>query len=986
MQVLNEQTITIDLRRTVTIPVPRYRQYDTNILNIVVKDNKEDADLSNVSLITANYLRPDGEVVSRSLQKLGNVVEYQIKLEESQVFGEGELSIHFYEVDKRLSSKRIKIVMDESLEPNIEGTEDLTLLQELFQQVSTTLSDIQTSSQEITEAEALRVTAEETRAEAELLRQTAETNRKTVESERVSVELERKTAEQLRATAETERVDSENTRQTAETARIEAEEERQTNTTLAIQNAENATTAATEVTNEINLVLPNVLNLEYIAPYNATTQYLKNNIVRKDKNSYIALQDTVGNEPTGNTDSPFWGVIAIGGVDGTGTGTVTSVNGIEPVDGNVTIVIPDPDLSNYVTKKEIEVSPPIELAINRGIQVVTVPNGTPVNVLNLIGKTIINYAPLFDSGLWTKHANAVINSPNKITLTASAVDSSSLVTIPVKPNTTYTVSFKGNGKVSIHQKTGATFVSGSGYQGNLYTFTTATNIDNISLILTNDVATGTFTFEDVMLNEGSTAKEFVANIKGVINPTIINTTTDDSLTVVGTFHDGDIVNPKIGQVTRAKKEIVLDGRLLGTDPQAFSYAGNKRIYLGELARILGKTKVVKYNGKIMLPTTFTANMPSDSFAEDVSTIYITIPNADSGWGETYTPTADEIKAYFMGWRMFDNSVPAVNGVPVIYNGTGVKAWHLWGDDGKYGGIISTLPKTQVPINSKWQPYRLIYDLATPQTESIKIIGSLMLASGENNVSVTEGRIVRERVTPVGGKAEYGYYRMINFFDGAVDSRLRNKAVSFIGIYKNGKLDPVWKYNPVGTANYQNGYMEHSRPSDYDQTAIYEAAYIPLEPYKVSAYANPISIEYRDNLGGVVEELVEDTRNLASRVCSNESLLNAIIPMATQETIVESAKNANGSYVKFADGTLICTLIKIAPVSATITYGSSFISDLITWNFPHVFASEPSVSIDTNGSWSIINSLGGVWVTFKLVTAVSNPSVAYYTTIAIGRWK
>lgn len=52
-----------------TFPISRYRQYDTNILNIIGKDNKENADLSNVSLINANYLRPDGEVVSMILQK-----------------------------------------------------------------------------------------------------------------------------------------------------------------------------------------------------------------------------------------------------------------------------------------------------------------------------------------------------------------------------------------------------------------------------------------------------------------------------------------------------------------------------------------------------------------------------------------------------------------------------------------------------------------------------------------------------------------------------------------------------------------------------------------------------------------------------------------------------------------------------------------------------------------------------------------------------
>jgi hypothetical protein len=98
-----------------------------------------------------------------------------------------------------------------------------------------------------------------------------------------------------------------------------------------------------------------ITQLEYIAPYNADTQYVKNNIVRKDKNSYIALQPTLGNEPTGIIDSPFWGVIAIGGEDGTGNGTVTSVNSVGPDEnGNVSITIPDPDLSGLATKQDLK--------------------------------------------------------------------------------------------------------------------------------------------------------------------------------------------------------------------------------------------------------------------------------------------------------------------------------------------------------------------------------------------------------------------------------------------------------------------------------------------------------------------------------------------------------------------------------------------------------------------------------------------------------
>lgn len=102
----------------------------------------------------------------------------------------------------------------------------------------------------------------------------------------------------------------------------------------AATDADQATSNANAATTAINLVLPNVEGLEYVELWDAATTYVKNNIVRRGKNSYIALQSSVGVEPTGTADSPDWGVLAVGGLDG--SGSVVTVNGISPDEfGNV---------------------------------------------------------------------------------------------------------------------------------------------------------------------------------------------------------------------------------------------------------------------------------------------------------------------------------------------------------------------------------------------------------------------------------------------------------------------------------------------------------------------------------------------------------------------------------------------------------------------------------------------------------------------------
>lgn len=82
------------------------------------------------------------------------------------------------------------------------------------------------------------------------------------------------------------------------------------------QNAYNNARYAEEQADRVQYVADNT---KYVEPYNSTKQYYKNNIVNHNGNSYMAKQDTLGNEPTGFAEDEYWGLVGYKGQDGVGS-------------------------------------------------------------------------------------------------------------------------------------------------------------------------------------------------------------------------------------------------------------------------------------------------------------------------------------------------------------------------------------------------------------------------------------------------------------------------------------------------------------------------------------------------------------------------------------------------------------------------------------------------------------------------------------------
>lgn len=583
------------------------------------------------------------------------------------------------------------------------------------------------------------------------------------------------------------------------------------------------------------------------------------------------------------------------------------------------------DKINVLTE-EMTPLPPVEEVLNRGQNNIIAEHQSLAKMKLLQGKTIVNHVPLFDSGTWNLHANVTVNSPNQITLNATASNQTSRVNIPCKPNQQYVISgtlptgtypqvnFKDNSNV---------FISNSFDMA----FTTPSNAVIMEFILQNSTATGTFTFENIMINEGVIALPFVANVKGITNPTIENLTNGTSDTIKGTFYDGDEVFVEDNVVKQRKrfKELILDGSELW----AFStnYAGYKSVRL----KVTGwnfvdyTDKVIKYNGTMLVSNTSILGADMSVLRNSDNYLYLSIANTDSGWGDSYTPTADEIKAYFLGWKMYE----ATQGRTSLYNGTGTKYWYpvnKMHEPVNPNIAMVTLPTIKNP--NEYIPYRLIYELATPIVEVVDVLGSLTLEKGENILEVSEGRIVREVVNPQ-YHLSYGNFYYINANLAELSAgKLKNKAQLIIDIYKNDVVDDNWNL----TTQNSYGSMKAEIPTNlFDTTAVYTVYYIPLEMYKVTAPLDTFTIEYQANMSSVVNELVVQSAQHESEISDIQqsmvrkgegvewfplTLLNGLTTIAGAEFEI-SKDNTNtvvirgraNSSTPINNGTVICRIPK-----------------------------------------------------------------------------
>ncbi|WP_339267856.1 hypothetical protein NYE54_28400 [Paenibacillus sp. FSL K6-1330] len=397
--------------------------------------------------------------------------------------------------------------------------------------------------------------------------------------------------------------------------------------------------------------------------------------------------------------------------------------------------------------------------------------------------------------------------------------------------------------------TPGTSVSGTGTGTDI--FATPANIKTmeVRIVAPQDAAVGDYVIEDITLNLGTTVKTHKAR-----EDCIFALQTDlysDPVTGV----NADEVFEKGGQYTKLAKwkKLVFD---FNHQYGYFnSYSGGKCVRL--LTDIVDRNKtnqpvVTKYDGTYLkggLPSSAVDLYSIADWGGGAIGLGIGVSSADSGWGDNYTPTPDEIKAFFMGWTMYNGSAIVSEGLqtpdnPVnnLYNGTGIKLWarRLDGVNRIWVDGTFTLPTTQAP---NWTPYQLVYRLAMPTVEPIISEGTLTFNDGDNLIEVGTGIVVRESNQL--SVASNG----VATFNGA-KYPLKNKASLLIEFYRNGmRITPDSSgFRTPGTAlEVSNGPAWASvNKEKFDPSAAYSVTYLmldksPIVPFTGSYAANEMSM-------------------------------------------------------------------------------------------------------------------------------------------------
>lgn len=270
----------------------------------------------------------------------------------------------------------------------------------------------------------------------------------------------------------------------------------------------------------------------------------------------------------------------------------------------------------------------------------------------------------------------------------------------------------------------------------------------------------------------------------------------------------------------------------------------------------------KYDGKIISQGNTATTEDTQAVAAS-GDFFISVPQADSGWGNSYTPTAEEIKVYFLGWKMYDFN----NGSGLsVYNAQSgqAKGWcrRIPGADpalaSSYAEGRNTLPTVQA---TGYTPYELMYRRSTTIIEPVPSEGAMSLVSGDNVIDVGAGLIMRESAKP----QLIGSTYLINA-NTTPSSSLRQKTRMLLQVYRDGRPDKWDVFINVDADKLTFGFQNY-RLADtaFVPGASYTVSYLPVEYYPVSSFAGSIA----NNEKAILDDTVRDIQQLARRVSVTE---------------------------------------------------------------------------------------------------------------------
>lgn len=597
-----------------------------------------------------------------------------------------------------------------------------------------------------------------------------------------------------------------------------------------------------------------------------------------------------------------------------------------------------------------------ELTLQPGVQLVTAKRDARFKLGAIKGKTEINgqgrigiigvenpYVTRISGNLlppfyeWSQSGNIRLDSPYDVTITAESTAQEFLQYdfVPMS-NQTYTIS---GANIRVVDLTNVVILAFTGNTNSSQTFSVPASCKQLRIVASNatqatvgtgNIVTspGTYRTQNPVLNFGDKSLPFVPREDAMLafQTELHANPTDGS--------ESDELFERDGQYFKLAKwkKRALDGS------ENWIHIGNKSGFksLGVNSYALDAKKgdyeatllATKFNGQKLK-----AGNSTDLSAEaDIIYIYdgglrVSIANTDSGWGDNYTPTSAEIKAYFMGWKMYTDGE---NALTSIYNGSGTKGWFKrnktdTSDNSNYahynGFPLGTVPTKSYP---DWTPYNLLYKLTSPTVESVTSEGCLALTEGDNQIEVGTGIILREGTQPK-LSVLYNTYEINSVSTGNVAlNPLRHKADKISAVYKNNHPDKWSRVSDTNSYGRERAFLDASL---FDQTAPYSVTYIKLDKSPVVPITGSLALNEKARLTDLtagIQEALQRVSVVEQKKAEKDqpvwiapTLLNGWIPYVDGVNFVGYP---TAQYMKDSQGFVhIRGLIKGGPASQSIIF-------------------------------------------------------------------
>ena len=170
------------------------------------------------------------------------------------------------------------------------------------------------------------------------------------------------------------------------------------------------------------------------------------------------------------------------------------------------------------------------------------------------------------------------------------------------------------------------------------------------------------------------------------------------------------------------------------------------------------------------------------------------------------------------------------------------------------------------------------------------------------------------------------------------------------------------------------------------------------------YENKVALNVNSDIADINKVNASDLNEIKNVVNENDDNVGLLNNLTTPNknnlvsainSVVESGTNSNGNWIKYADGTMICTKKVTGQANITSNWGNLYDTgdnplDLGNWAIP--FIDVPIVSISfygANGQWvegfqtsTTKEKIGKI----SIASATSKTANSFYNIIGIGKWK